>query len=47
MIIRDKSTGIFLEEGLVLFHINDDETDNSLGNLLVMTLALYEEHCNQ
>jgi hypothetical protein len=42
MAIRDKSTGILIEEGLVILHINGDETDNSSDNLLVVTQALYE-----
>jgi hypothetical protein len=42
MAIRDKSTGILIEEGLVIHHINLDETNNSPDNLIVLTQAGYE-----
>jgi hypothetical protein len=42
MAIRDKSTGFLIEEGLVIHHVDFDETNNSPDNLIVLTQAGYE-----
>jgi hypothetical protein len=41
--MRDKTTGILIEEGLVIHHINFDEANNSPDNLMVLTQESYDE----